>query len=86
MIDGHQQAGPQRSQFLDQPDRQPVAVQHRHAMRAWRVLTAAFLHSPGQVFHILFNLIALWMVGPYLETTEEDGKRASVPDDARTIR
>ncbi|MDQ0425307.1 membrane associated rhomboid family serine protease [Cellulomonas iranensis] len=33
----------------------------------WRFLTAAFLHSQGQVFHILFNMIALWMVGPYLE-------------------
>lgn len=39
------------------------------AYEPWRFLTAAFLHSPGQVFHILFNMIALWMVGPYLEST-----------------
>ena len=39
------------------------------AFEPWRFLTAAFLHSPGQVFHILFNMIALWMVGPYLEQT-----------------
>jgi len=39
------------------------------AFEPWRFLTAAFLHSPGQVFHILFNMIALWMTGPYLEAT-----------------
>jgi membrane associated rhomboid family serine protease len=35
----------------------------------WRFLTAAFLHSPGQYLHIVFNMIALWFVGPTLETT-----------------
>jgi len=39
------------------------------AFEPWRFLTAAFLHSPGQVFHILFNMLALWMIGPYLEGT-----------------
>ncbi|WP_448058395.1 rhomboid family intramembrane serine protease [Cellulomonas hominis] len=34
----------------------------------YRFLTAAFLHSPRSLFHILFNMIALWTVGPYLET------------------
>ena len=34
----------------------------------WRILTSAFLHSPSQIFHILFNMFALWMIGPYLET------------------
>ena len=33
----------------------------------WRFLTAAFLHSPSGIFHILFNLYALWLTGPYLE-------------------
>lgn len=33
----------------------------------WRFLTAAFLHSPAVVFHILFNMYALWLIGPYLE-------------------
>jgi membrane associated rhomboid family serine protease len=33
----------------------------------WRFLTAAFLHSTGGVLHILFNMYALWLVGPYLE-------------------
>jgi membrane associated rhomboid family serine protease len=33
----------------------------------WRLLTAAFLHSPSSPVHILFNMYALWMTGPYLE-------------------
>jgi membrane associated rhomboid family serine protease len=33
----------------------------------WRLLTSAFLHSPSSPLHILFNMYALWMVGPYLE-------------------
>jgi len=34
----------------------------------WRFLTAAFLHSPGGYLHIIANMIALWMIGPFLET------------------
>jgi membrane associated rhomboid family serine protease len=33
----------------------------------WTMLTAAFLHSPSFLLHIVFNLYALWMIGPYLE-------------------
>jgi membrane associated rhomboid family serine protease len=33
----------------------------------WRLVTAAFLHSPSSPLHILFNMYALWTVGPYLE-------------------
>lgn len=33
----------------------------------WRLLTAAFLHSPSQQLHILFNMLALWQVGQWLE-------------------
>jgi membrane associated rhomboid family serine protease len=33
----------------------------------WRFVTAAFLHSPSGFTHILFNMLALWMTGPYLE-------------------
>jgi membrane associated rhomboid family serine protease len=32
-----------------------------------RFLTAAFLHSPSLVLHIVFNMVALWMIGPFLE-------------------
>jgi membrane associated rhomboid family serine protease len=34
----------------------------------WRLLTSAFLHSPSSPLHILFNMYALWMTGPYLES------------------
>lgn len=33
----------------------------------WRMLTAAFAHSPDSIFHILFNMYALWVCGQYLE-------------------
>ncbi|MFI7586039.1 rhomboid family intramembrane serine protease [Spongisporangium articulatum] len=33
----------------------------------WRMLTAAFLHSPVTPLHILFNMYALYVTGPYLE-------------------
>ncbi len=33
----------------------------------WRLLTAAFLHSPSFLLHIVFNMYALWLGGPYLE-------------------
>jgi membrane associated rhomboid family serine protease len=33
----------------------------------WRLFTSAFLHAPNQPFHILFNMYALWLTGPYLE-------------------
>lgn len=35
----------------------------------WRFLTSAFLHSTGSLLHIAFNMIALWSVGPFLETS-----------------
>lgn len=33
----------------------------------WRLLTSAFAHSPSFVMHIGFNMLALWLVGGYLE-------------------
>lgn len=33
----------------------------------WRFLTSAFAHSPTQIMHIGFNMLALWIVGSYLE-------------------
>jgi membrane associated rhomboid family serine protease len=34
----------------------------------WRMITSAFLHSPNSFIHILFNMYALWLIGPYLES------------------
>jgi membrane associated rhomboid family serine protease len=33
----------------------------------WRFVTAAFLHAG--MMHIVFNMVALWMVGPFLEAS-----------------
>lgn len=33
----------------------------------WRLLTPMFLHAPGFIFHILFNMIVLWIYGPQVE-------------------
>jgi len=33
----------------------------------WRFLSVAFLHSTTNFTHILFNMVALWFVGPMLE-------------------
>lgn len=33
----------------------------------WRFLTSAFLHSPGMIMHILFNMLCLWQIGQWLE-------------------
>lgn len=33
----------------------------------WRFLSVAFLHSPDNYLHIVFNMVALWFVGPMLE-------------------
>lgn len=36
------------------------------AAHPWSAITSMFLHSPS-IFHILFNMLTLWMVGPVLE-------------------
>ncbi|MGN6089754.1 MAG: rhomboid family intramembrane serine protease [Actinomycetales bacterium] len=33
----------------------------------YRLITAAFLHSPSSLLHILFNMVALYSLGPQLE-------------------
>lgn len=33
----------------------------------WRMITAMFTHSTGAIFHILFNMYALWLFGRQLE-------------------
>ena len=34
----------------------------------WQLLTYVFLHAPGRLFHILFNMLALYFFGPDIET------------------
>ncbi len=34
----------------------------------WRLLTSAFLHSPAIIVHLLFNMYALFIFGPLLES------------------
>ena len=33
----------------------------------WAIVTSMFLHAPNSILHILFNMIALYSVGPVLE-------------------
>lgn len=33
----------------------------------WTLVTMAFLHSPATLFHLLFNMVALASIGPWLE-------------------
>jgi membrane associated rhomboid family serine protease len=39
-----------------------------HNFRLWQLVTYIFLHDTGNFFHILFNMLALWMFGSELET------------------
>jgi membrane associated rhomboid family serine protease len=36
-------------------------------LRVWQPITYMFVHQPGGIFHILFNMLALWMFGTELE-------------------
>jgi membrane associated rhomboid family serine protease len=36
--------------------------------RFWQLFTYAFLHDTGDVAHLLFNMLILWMVGTELES------------------
>lgn len=37
------------------------------AFEPWRMLTSVFTHSTGFLFHVLFNMYALWLFGRHLE-------------------
>lgn len=37
------------------------------AGQVWRLLTSAFLHSPGDILHIVFNMLFLWWFGSDVE-------------------
>ena len=37
------------------------------ALQFWRLITYQFLHDPGSIMHILFNMLGLFFLGPTLE-------------------
>jgi len=45
---------------------QPAAVMHG---AVWQLVTYLFLHSLGSIWHILFNMLSLWMFGTPVEQT-----------------
>jgi membrane associated rhomboid family serine protease len=38
-----------------------------HPFQIWRYVTYLFLHSPANLFHLLFNMFALWIFGSDME-------------------
>lgn len=36
-------------------------------LKPWSIVTMAFLHAPNSLIHILFNMVALASIGPWLE-------------------
>ena len=45
----------------------PGAPYNYTTSKPWTMLTSAFLHSPGSIFHILFNMYSLFIFGPMVE-------------------
>lgn len=37
------------------------------AFHVWQLVSYAFLHDPGEIAHILFNMLGLWMFGTEIE-------------------
>lgn len=37
------------------------------ALQVWRLVTYQFLHDPRNIFHIVFNMLGLYFLGPTLE-------------------
>jgi membrane associated rhomboid family serine protease len=40
---------------------------HSPLFKPYQLVTYMFLHDPGSIFHLLFNMYALWMFGSILE-------------------
>ena len=45
----------------------PFALDTFHPLQLWRYVSYLFLHDTGNVFHLLFNMFALWIFGSDLE-------------------
>lgn len=41
-----------------------MAAPVRLVAEPWTLITSMFLHAPNSLLHILFNMIALYSVGP----------------------
>jgi membrane associated rhomboid family serine protease len=59
-VQGPQSLGP----ITDWLDLNVAAVLHG---QVWRLLSHAFLHSPYDLFHIVFNMVVLWWFGTDVE-------------------
>jgi membrane associated rhomboid family serine protease len=55
----------ERGPFTEALDLQPDKVIQDG--QVWRLLTHAFLHSPNNILHIVFNMLFLWWMGNELE-------------------
>jgi membrane associated rhomboid family serine protease len=38
-------------------------------IQVWRLVTYQFLHDPSNIFHIVFNMLVLYFMGPFVERT-----------------
>src|SRR4051812_36695012 len=63
LVYGLQQAGSGRNAITTRFAMQPLAVAVNGEV--YRMITSAFLHA--SIAHLLFNMLALWIVGPALE-------------------
>lgn len=48
------------------------------AQEPWRMLTVALVHSDRSIFHIVFNMYSLWVLGPLLESLIGRARFASI--------
>lgn len=46
----------------------PLAAPGEAPFHLWQLVTYAFLHDPGNIWHIIFNMFALYVFGPPLES------------------
>src|ERR1700730_2102632 len=58
--------GPTGASFTYKFGLTPAFVTHNFYL--WQLVTYIFLHDTGQWFHILFNMLGLWMFGSELES------------------
>jgi membrane associated rhomboid family serine protease len=42
-------------------------IDGRSYFHVWQIITYAFLHSTGNIAHLLFNMLGLWMFGAEIE-------------------